>query len=459
MTRSRALLVPAASLAAALGLSACVPPGASAESPFAEFASADDDRQVELLLAAEDAVAAVIADGPDAAGALGATRVDTRQLVFRDIGSITQALGEILHEGQLVDQFEGQVGWSDGRHVAWRSDDAGSVSGSFEYDGAGSSSGSTFSLSVCPDATGTFSGRATLDGEAGGVSWDLELGFSGKVGDDAFADEMVVEAGGTLDAGGITQDATTTVSFGFGERGTFGVNGDGSAGAGDNSWDQAVDDLSSKAALRFARLIEENWHSGRCVGLTAAPAPASVAPGGEVDFAVQPFSKVDGADIEEGSVEGAVVAGEGSVSPEGEQMVGTPFTYAAPDEPGTATVQFMSISRRGVGLVEVPVEISSGWFFEATYADISSSALKCGGLTGSWEIGSTGPRAYQASTTWTFDASLRATAVTSGTAGGYPFSGPKEVWVVESGPGQYELHWSDGPNVFSLEPAPAGACD
>lgn len=456
MTRSRVLLAPAASLAAVLALSACVP--VEGADPYADFAASDDARQLELLREAEDAVAAVILDPPTAADAMNASGVDTRQLVFRDLGSIAEGMADIIGSGQLVDEFDGQVAWSDGRQVLWQSPDAGAVTGTYTSEGGGASSESSFTLNICPDASGRFSGHAKVEGDAGGVGWDVVFNFSGTVGDDAWADEMVVEAAGTLDAAGIQQDTNTTVSFGFGERGTRGVTGDGTSGVVDGTWDRAVDDFASKASLRLARIIEDNWRSGRCVRVDADPMPASVAPGGELDFAVVHVSKVDGVAFDEGSLEAFVIEGEGSIGPEGQQMTGTPFTYAAPDEEGTATVQFLSVSRRGVGLVEVPITIGGGWTFTQTYTDITSSATKCGALTGSWEMASTASWDYVATTTWTFDESLRATATTSGTAGGQAFSGTKEVWLVETGPGEYELHASDGPNVFYLEPAPAGAC-
>lgn len=468
MTRRPAVLVPAASLLAVLSLSGCVPAPSASANPFGEFASADDSGQVAMLLAAEDAVAAAIQGTPgpvarrvgasDAELGLGVTRADASQLVFRDISSIAEAVGEVLRADDSGISDDGMVGWSDGREVGWKLE-SGKLTGTYDYEDGDATSASDFTINACPDASGRFSGHAKLVGASGSIGWEVVFNFSGQVGDDAYAKDMVVEGAGTLDGGGSTQDSNTTVSFAFGATGTTGLSGDGTSGGAANSWDQALDDFVSKASLRFARLLEENWRSGACVEVLSDPESGiSLAPGEQADFEPLPESKLDGSPITTGTVTGELASSEGKLSPAGPQTVGTELVYSAGSNPGTALVALTSVSRRGIGFGEVEFDIAGGWTFTETYATVTSTALKCGGLTGPWVMNSTAPWAYEATTSWTFDESLRAVTTIAGTAGGIGFGGSNEVWLVETAPGTYELHASDGPNIFYLKPAAAGEC-
>ncbi|HEX4982084.1 MAG TPA: hypothetical protein VFV63_10320 [Ilumatobacteraceae bacterium] len=219
----------------------------------------------------------------------------------------------------------------------------------------------------CPDATGHFEGKATIDvstttaGGSTGQEGILDLTITGQVDDDAKLASTDVDyrmqwaefAGGTSSLVDVSGSIGDTKAVGA----TLTQSGAGPASA---TLRQSASSLSVMYAYLGAHTVAEaaqkGWQSGRCVRLqpTASPGPKGLKTSSTSTISAPPRSRIDGLPAG-GTVTATLTAGGAGVEPSATKVAAdATFTYTAPGEINkSGTVSLEARSKRGVAKASI----------------------------------------------------------------------------------------------------------
>ena len=236
----------------------------------------------------------------------------------------------------------------------------------FESHGVTTKLRVTIKVSPCPDATGRFEAKATIDvsatttGGSTGQEGVLDMTVTGQVDDDAKLASADVDyhmqwadfVGGT--------SSLVDVSGAIGDTKVVGATMTHNGGTPSATLQQDASTLSTMYAYLAGRQVAEaaqkGWQSGRCVRLepTAAPGPKGVKPGSTSTITAPPRSRVDGLPAG-GTVTATLTAGGAGVEPSATKVAAdATFTYTAPDAINkSGTVSLEARSKRGVAKASI----------------------------------------------------------------------------------------------------------
>lgn len=502
----RTPIIPAALVAAiALGtLTACIPDPDPLAQEIATFPSLDTDAVASLSGSAQaiadrfvmEAVGMPdepfpLAAAPELTGgpgfAVSTTVADAAEsLAFTTIfGMLVDKLGDARTTDE---RLEGASEEGDNRTFSFSVENGrlvGTTSQSVAGGGDGLSANAAvttkFDVAACPAADGSVSATVSFQsrgsaaksgGDVAGEQWgafDFAMTATGMVGDDAQL--AYVDLGSTAE-----------VTSGLGA-----TKGDESARGGMNfasAWEYRLSysggepgDLDTKGLPRITRssqavgaldqanllkataqytysmattvflVAQEHWRSGACVrmGIAADADIPTVEKDSSTSVTVSPVAKSDSA-----PTGGTIVAerqeGAGTITPTDAQPSPGEYTYRAPNTDDTTIVVFTATSKRGVGILPQKFQTSvPGWVIDENINGIRTYGLKCGSLSGEWEIASSGGGWYQASTIADIDFEAGSGEYSiSGVADGYGFSGGGLVTVETLPDGTIMVHFLPG---------------
>lgn len=175
---------------------------------------------------------------------------------------------------------------------------------------------------------------------------------------------------------------------------------------------------------------QEHWRSGACVqmGIAADSDIPTVEKDSTTAVTVSPIAKSD-----RKPTGGTIVAerdsGAGTIDPTDAQPSPGEYRYHAPDADDTTVITFTSTSKRGIGILPQKFQTSiPGWEIRETINGISTYALKCGSLSGEWNVVSSGEGWYIAETVADVDTKAgTGTYSIAGEAEGFAFTGGGKV--------------------------------
>ena len=308
----------------------------------------------------------------------------------------------------------------------------------------------TIEVNPCPDATGHFEGKATIDvsatttGGSTGQEGILDVTMTGQVDDDAklastdfdYHMQWADFAGGTsslVDVSGSMGDTKATSA-------TLTQSGNGKASA---TLQQSALTLGTMfayiAAQKVAEAAQKGWQSGRCVRLqpTATPGPKGLKTSSTSTISAPPRSRIDGLPTG-GTVTATLTAGAAGVEPSATKVAAdATFTYTAPGEINkSGTVSLEARSKRGVAKASIDFDTvgtytASGGTevtFSGTVADLAAPFTLVGVGQG-------------------FDVNFSFTP-TSPTAGALTYTGSGDGFTME-GSGTYTIAGAD-PDPLTL---------
>ena len=320
----------------------------------------------------------------------------------------------------------------------------------FESHGVTTKLRVTIEVNPCPDATGHFEGKATIDvsattsGGSTGQEGILDLAITGQVDDDAKLASADVDyhmqwadfAGGTSNLVDVSGSIGDTKVVGA----TLTQSGGGTASA---TLQQSASTMSAMYAYLAAHTVVEaaqkGWQSGRCVRLqpTVAPGPKGLKPGSTSTITAPPRSRVDGLSAG-GTVTATLTAGGAGVEPSAAKVpADATFTYTAPGEVGkSGTVSLEARSKRGVAKASIDFDTAGTYTasggtevtFSGTVADLAAPFTLVGVGQG-------------------FDVNFSFTPASS-TAGALAYTGSGDGFTME-GSGTYTIAGAD-PDPLTL---------
>jgi hypothetical protein len=461
--------------------------GLSADERSAMLAAAAEDADQLTLEAAGPADGASSAgDTPDAAapssgGApviqlASSTRPLPRETGGDPLVSAIMTGIESLHEG-LTTGFRKSS--SAGEDVAFSTEGAHyavtggrAVGGSkmpvvLERSSSGNSSRVQFTVETdydiqgCPSPYGTIRGRvsvssrvdgAVTSGTLNGTVWGeyaITLDLVGHVGDDARLTSVDVEQSGVLTNGAQATDGGPTKNAGYNFESSWRYRipyVDGFHREIEAKGRPVVKRASSTVSLAMQyRFLETQavisqvigadamdaaadfWEYGGCVDMAIAAMSdiPTVERGSVTDVTITPTAKSDGL-MTGGTVTAERASGDGTIDPDGAQAAPSTHHYRAPDAVDTTEIDFVARSKRGVGrLHQVFRTAEPGYVIDATVNGIHTTATKCGGLIGNWEI-------ISESSEWPY-AAVSTAEISSNLSGGYSLKGESEGFEFTGG--------------------------
>jgi hypothetical protein len=260
---------------------------------------------------------------------------------------------------------------------------SGTVTGSGTIDSATIESTNTYteggitgSLQVkitvnpCPDASGKFTAKATINtsvtkaGGSIGTNDSIDIDLTGYVSDDAeltsYDAETRAQASDFASGKGSFIDVTmkSTVIGGEVESYSADVNRSGGGATPDLAKGWAIAGMLTQLLVtnKVLDAAAKGWKSGRCVALNPTTSPSrrtGLKPSTSVKITAPPRSKVDGQPV--GGTVTATLTGPASVQPAGSKVpADATFTYIAPGEENkTGGVALEARSKRGVAKAQV----------------------------------------------------------------------------------------------------------
>jgi hypothetical protein len=313
-------------------------------------------------------------------------------------------------------------------------------------------------VNPCPDPTGHFEGKATIDvsatttGGSTGQKGTLDMTITGQVDDDAKLASADVDyrmqwadfAGG--------KGSFVDVSGSIGDTKMVGATMTRSGGTPSPTLEQSAALLGALFAMmaerKVAEAAEKGWQSGRCVRLqpTAAPGPKGLKSGSTSTITAPPRSRVDGLPAG-GTVTATLTAGGARVEPSASKVpADATFTYTAPDEVSkSGTVSLEARSKRGVAKASIDFDTAGTYTasggtevtFSGTVADLAAPFTLLGVGQG-------------------FDVNFSFTP-TSATAGALAYTGSGDGFTME-GSGTYSIAGAD-PDPLTLTYTASGCVD
>lgn len=249
---------------------------------------------------------------------------------------------------------------------------------------------------ICPAADGDFDIRLRVhhqvdgssDGKTGGATEDLVTSMKGRLGENAFPEQMHISTshrstevnpdGSSITVATRQQNDSTDMASWFSTSGAPVELIEQSTGAGAADVKRLTERGQGRAAaMLFGQIfsILAMWSTGGCVKIDSA-APAVVKPASSTDIPVNVVTKLGGENV---SAKVSIkLTGKEAISTEVVRTPNVKFTYTAPDEIGaTATIDLKAESRRGAA--SLALKISTG---AAHYAITGGSGLFAG--TGEW---------------------------------------------------------------------------
>ncbi|MFT4285538.1 MAG: hypothetical protein QM598_11960 [Protaetiibacter sp.] len=299
---------------------------------------------------------------------------------------------------------------------------------------------------ICPGPDGEFDIRlrvhhqvdGSADGSSGGALEELITSMKGRLGENAFPEQMHLSTshrstetrtdGSSITVSTRQQNDSTDLASWFSTAKAPVELIERSKGASDADVKRLTERGQGRAAaMLFGQIfsIMAMWSSGGCVKLDAQ-APAVVKPSSTTDIPVNVVTKLGGEDVS--AKVSLTLTGKESIST---QVMRTPrvsFSYTAPQEIGhTATIGLKAESRRGAASLEL--KISTGG---AHFAITGGSGIFAG--TGEWCEGAGAFSVVGAGGTTFFElfgvdgGNLRA-AGGDAASGGYDLTG---TWTVQT---------------------------
>jgi len=232
-------------------------------------------------------------------------------------------------------------------------------------------------IKPCPDATGTFTAKASMSASAtsgGGrvgsnVTIDIEI--TGHLDDDAalVGYEVTTRNQAAEFGSGDNKyiDVTDTASWSGGKLTGFDRTIGRTAGSATQSYatGQAYLGMMIQTMVtdRVLKAAKQGYESGRCVALVPTTSPdkrSGLEPSSTVTITAPPRSKIDGAPA--GGTVTATLTGDTSVDPSGSKVkADATFTYVAPGEKDkSASVALEARSKRGVAKATVDLDTKPG---------------------------------------------------------------------------------------------------
>lgn len=249
---------------------------------------------------------------------------------------------------------------------------------------------------VCPAADGEFDIRlrvhhqvdGSADGKSGGATEELISSMKGRLGENAFPEQMHISTsnrstearpdGSKVTVSTRQQNDSTDMASWFTTSQAPVELIERSTGASDADVKRLTERGQGRAgAMLFGQIfsILAMWSDGGCVRIDSA-APAVVKPGSTTDIPVNVVTKLGGENV---SAKVSIkLTGKQSISTEVVRTPNVTFTYTAPDEIGaTATIDLSAQSRQGAA--KLALTITTG---AAHYAITGGSGLFAG--KGEW---------------------------------------------------------------------------
>lgn len=198
----------------------------------------------------------------------------------------------------------------------------------------------------------------------------------------------------------------------------------------------AMSGESQKAAMEFVMVylyaVQQKWRDGACV-VVRAGVPAKVKPGSSNAFEVSVAQKRDGTPIK--APVDATIEGQASLEPKRIDPAPGTATYVAGAKPGgTATLRFVSTSRRGIGKLEAAVRTGDRGYFAKGGQGISITGTICGGLDKPFTLQGSPPDGSRLTFSYTPAGEAGGTHTYSGRGGPFTMSG-KGSYSVRPGAG------------------------
>jgi len=249
---------------------------------------------------------------------------------------------------------------------------------------------------ICPAADGEFDIRlrvhhqvdGSADGKSGGATEELISSMKGRLGENAFPEQMHISTsnrstevrpdGSKVTVSTRQQNDSTDMASWFTTSQAPVELIERSTGASDADVKRLTERGQGRAgAMLYGQIfsIMSMWSDGGCVRIDSA-APAVVKPASTTDIPVNVVTKLGGENV---SAKVSIkLTGKESISTEVVRTPNATFTYTAPDEIGTtATIDLTAQSRQGAA--KLALSISTG---AAHYAITGGSGLFAG--TGEW---------------------------------------------------------------------------
>lgn len=277
----------------------------------------------------------------------------------------------------------------------------------------------TFSLTVCPDASGAADASADMhsavtgDGDNVGMhaSMDLHVEAKGTVDDDAELARLDVStvtavaagAHSTRLNGGVyleAKDGYTLTgapsAIDYATASASSPRGPGvvrSSSRADAAGRAALVQVNQQASLLTIQTLYKKavafWQGGHCVDLpvTSDKGTHRLKPKSNVTLSAQPKSKIDGA-ATGGSVAASLKSGGTSISPTTPVKAPSRHTFVAPGAINkTGVVHFLAKSKRGIAQVDLDLDTNlEGYRIAATVQGMRVESSKCGPIDGDWTI-------------------------------------------------------------------------
>ncbi|MGN7797621.1 hypothetical protein [Leifsonia sp. 22587] len=276
-----------------------------------------------------------------------------------------------------------------------------------------------FSLTVCPDASGTADASAdmhsTVTGDAGSIgmhaSLDLHVEAKGTVDDDAELARLDVSTGTTVAAGahstGVNGGVYLEARDGYSLTGAPSAIDFTSASASAPRGPGIVRSSSRADAARRAAVVQVNqqaslltvqtlykkaiafWQGGHCVDLPVSSDKGThrLKPKSEAALTARPKSKIDGAETG-GTITASLTSGGTSVSPATPVKAPSKHTFVAPGAINkTGVVHFIAKSKRGIAQTDLSLDTNvEGYRIATSVQGMRIEGSKCGPIDGDWTI-------------------------------------------------------------------------